>query len=105
MLSDDEIEQAQKTMANGLEMLWFLHDKQPSDQLNAALDEHPEISDEIWLDTLKKVRDPMLVSYAVQYLGLNSSAKSHTQTSRKKVSNNIWMYAVVAVVIIWLMLG
>ena len=70
MVSDAEIENAKDTMADGISAVWFTHKGKPSKQLNAVLDENPDISVEMWLDVLTRVKDPRLVAYVVQYLNL-----------------------------------
>ena len=70
MVSDTEIERAKDTMANGILAVWLTHSGEPSKQLDAVLDENPDISVEVWLDVLTRVKDPRLVAYVVQYLNL-----------------------------------
>ena len=71
MLTEDELEKAKATMADGISLTWKLYGNKPSDRLHSMLDEYPDISPEIWLDTLARIKDPQLVSYAVQYMWRN----------------------------------
>ena len=105
MFSDEEIEEAKNTMASGLEMVWVLHGSQPSAQLHEALDAYPDFSKEIWLDILKKVKDPLLVSYAVEYLGLSYHEENKITGPNKNGRYHIWLYVGGVILIIWLALG
>lgn len=58
MISQEELEKAKDTMAEGISFTRKLFDNKPSDQLHSTLDEYPEISPEIWLDTLNELKIP-----------------------------------------------
>jgi len=80
MDSDAELEKAKNTMANGIRGLWITHGGKPSKQLDAVLEENPDISVEIWLDVLTRIKDPQLIAYVVQYLNLPVENTETTNT-------------------------
>ena len=84
MVSDVEIEKAKDTMANGISALWVTHGGKPSRQLNMALEENPDISVEIWLDVLTRIKDPRLVAYVIQYLNLEPRDHETVGTNQKR---------------------
>ena len=87
MIRQEELEKAKDAMAEGILATWRLYGDKPSDSLRSILDEYPDISSEIWLSTLKRIQDPLLVRFVIQYLNLtyDDEISKHQNENEKYV--------------------
>ena len=92
-MSDNEIENAKKTMAQNINGLWLLNENKPSEVLNITLSDNKNIDDEIWLDIVGRLNDPKLKDYVRKYVGLKNSADgsaTHTNPSETQIGPGLF---------------
>ena len=93
-MSDNEIENAKKIMAQNINGLWLLNENKPSEVLNIALDDNKNIDDEIWLDVVGRLNDPKLKDYVRKYVGLKNSADGSATHTNPYLA---WFYVAILV--------
>jgi len=79
-MDEDEIEGAKETLANGLSAFWVIAGEKVSEQLDQALNEQIsyDISEDMWLDIIGKLRHPKLAEYVRQRVLFDQEAETYS---------------------------